>query len=92
MGERLPCKQEVTSSNLVISIRGETNERVGASRMYLENCIQILKRLKVVSCNEARNKFLAYVDFANAKPYFRISLLKSKLFEVFLKTLYADKI
>ena len=41
MGERLPCKQEVTSSNLVISTRGETNERVGASRMYLENCIQI---------------------------------------------------
>ena len=44
MGERLPCKQEVTSSNLVISIRGETNERVGVSRMYLENCIQILIR------------------------------------------------
>ena len=25
LGERLPCKQEVTSSNLVISTRGETN-------------------------------------------------------------------
>ena len=40
LGERLPCKQEVTSSNLVISIRGETNRHVGASRMYLENCIE----------------------------------------------------
>ena len=44
MGERLPCKQEVTSSNLVISTRGETKKTVGASRMYLENCIQILIR------------------------------------------------
>ena len=26
LGERLPCKQEVTSSNLVISTRGETKE------------------------------------------------------------------
>ena len=39
MGERLPCKQEVTSSNLVISTRGEKS-----SHMYLENCIQILIR------------------------------------------------
>ena len=35
MGERLPCKQEVTSSNLVISI-GFQKE----SNVYLENCIQ----------------------------------------------------
>ena len=33
LGERLPCKQEVTSSNLVFSTRPE-------GRMYFENCIQ----------------------------------------------------
>ena len=33
LGERLPCKQEVTSSNLVFSTRHNC-------RMYLENCIQ----------------------------------------------------
>ena len=48
--------------------------------------------INFVVINELETKFLAYVDFANAKPYFQISLLKSKLFKVFLKTLYADKI
>ena len=37
-------------------------------------------------------KFLAYVDFANAKPYFQISLSKSELFKALLKLLNADKI
>ena len=37
--------------------------------------------------NELETKFLAYVDFANAKPYFQIRLLKSKLFEALLKLL-----
>ena len=48
LGERLPCKQEVTSSNLVISIRGEMNATKAfvALRMYLENCIQIDKNIK----------------------------------------------
>ena len=41
LGEHLPCKQGVKGSNPFISIRGETNKNVGASRMYLENCIQI---------------------------------------------------
>ena len=36
MGERLPCKQEVTSSTLVFSTL--VIERL--SDMYLENCIQ----------------------------------------------------
>ena len=52
MGERLPCKQEVTSSNLVISTRGETNESVGASRMYLENCIQEIYDKKNIKTSE----------------------------------------
>ena len=42
LGERLPCKQEVTSSNLVFSIsRAVREELVPAVRvrnMYLENC------------------------------------------------------
>ena len=41
MGERLPCKQEVTSSNLVVS----TKAPFGASffdeaHMHLDNCIK----------------------------------------------------
>ena len=51
MGERLPCKQEVTSSNLVISTRGvnhaanlENKVLSVMASMYLENCIQILIR------------------------------------------------
>ena len=48
--------------------------------------------MNFVDINKARNKFLAYVDFANAKPYFQISLSKSKLFKALLKLHYADKI
>ena len=50
MGERLPCKQEVTSSNLVFSIAGREKEtskrwnRIRFSQMYLENRIQEIKR------------------------------------------------
>ena len=50
------------------------------------------EEIKCCQHNEARNKFLAYVDFANAKPYFQISLLKSLLFKALLKLLNADKI
>ena len=39
MGERLPCKQEVTSSNLVFSI-GCFLVSAGSISMYLENRIQ----------------------------------------------------
>ena len=39
LGEHLPCKQGVKSSNLSISIRQATDDRT-----YLENCI--LKRYK----------------------------------------------
>ena len=34
LGERLPCKQEVTSSTLVFSTRHY------AEQMYIENCTQ----------------------------------------------------
>ena len=37
--------------------------------MYLENRIQILKRLNMSATTKARNKFLAYVDFANANIF-----------------------
>ena len=37
LGERLPCKQEVTSSNLVIST--DWWKLVEPVDMYLENCI-----------------------------------------------------
>ena len=59
--------------------------------MYLENCIQILKRLKVVSCNEARNKFLAYVDFANAN-IFPDKPFRKQVFQRLTENLNADKI
>ncbi len=47
MGERLPCKQEVTSSNLVISI-GFQKE----SNVYLENRIQKRNDKKNIKTSE----------------------------------------
>ena len=46
LGERLPCKQEVTSSNLVISTQ---TERSGDKNMYLENCILKMIRHQTVN-------------------------------------------
>ena len=46
LGERLPCKQEVTSSNLVISTQAE---RSGDKNMYLENCILKMIRHQTVN-------------------------------------------
>ena len=45
LGERLPCKQEVTSSNLVISTQ---TERSGED-MYLENYILKMIRHQTVN-------------------------------------------
>ena len=45
LGERLPCKQEVTSSNLVISTQ---TERSGDKNMYLENYILKMIRHQTV--------------------------------------------
>ena len=45
LGERLPCKQEVASSNLTVSTSSKMSARSEASeQMHLENCIK--KRLK----------------------------------------------
>ena len=44
MGERLPCKQEVTSSTLVF-LHSVSKETV----MYLENCIQRKSMIKIIS-------------------------------------------
>ena len=43
LGERLPCKQEVTSSNLVVSTRLPDGARP-EGRTHLENCIRKKKR------------------------------------------------
>ena len=48
MGERLPCKQEVTSSNLVISTQMEEHLKF----MYLENCIQEIYDKKNIKTSE----------------------------------------
>ena len=48
MGERLPCKQEVTSSNLVISTQMEEHLKL----MYLENCIQEIYDKKNIKTSE----------------------------------------
>ena len=45
LGERLPCKQEVTSSNLVISTQ---TGRSGDKNMYLENYILKMIRHQTV--------------------------------------------
>ena len=41
LGERLPCKQEVTSSNLVISSK---DKNIYPKTLYLENRIQKEKK------------------------------------------------
>ena len=48
LGERLPCKQEVTSSNLVISTQMEEHLKL----MYLENCIQEIYDKKNIKTSE----------------------------------------
>ena len=51
------------------SLSHTTVFQVLASLCTLKTAYKYEKRLKIVSYNEARNKFLAYVDFANANIF-----------------------
>ena len=71
MGEHLPCKQGVKSSNLSISTRGNAS---CSCKMYLENFIQISQMIYIeysditIKTSEKCNKQPYYTGRYKAKP------------------------
>ena len=71
LGEHLPCKQGVKSSNLSISTRGNAS---CSRKMYLENFIQISQMIYIeysditIKTSEKCNKQPYYTGRYKAKP------------------------